>query len=149
MVKEAQKRTHRQGWAAIADSPSSWAAMIMLVHLHRSLAVVHTTGLRNVYTFSSGFQAQEIWLGSPDHFPCERCDLGLRLWIVKGHGVSLSTSYCMRAIHQVLASRQKANIMMCTHAIRWCQYIIGFKVANDSLIGRDCTIKRIALHTDE
>jgi len=50
---------------------------------HGSLAtcslVINTAGLHNDYTFRSGLQAQEIWLGSPDCFPCERCGLGMRL----------------------------------------------------------------------
>ena len=40
---------------------------------------INTAGLCNDYTFCSGFQAQEIRLGSPDRFPRERCGLGTRL----------------------------------------------------------------------
>ena len=49
---------------------------------HGSLAtrsqVINTVGLRND-TFCSGLQAKQIQLGSPDHFPRERCGLGMRL----------------------------------------------------------------------
>ena len=53
---------------------------------HGSLATCpqvnnRTAGLCNNYTFLSGLQAQEIWLGSPDRSPCERCGLGTRLSI--------------------------------------------------------------------
>ena len=41
--------------------------------------VINIVGLRNDYTFCSGLQAQEIQLGSPDHFPHKRCGLGTRL----------------------------------------------------------------------
>ena len=56
---------------------------------HESLAprsqVINTTGLHNGYTFRIGLQAQEIRLGSPDCFPCERCglDLGTRLMFLR------------------------------------------------------------------
>jgi len=50
---------------------------------HRSLAtrsqVINTAGLCNDYTFRSGLQSQEIGLGSPDHFPSDRCGLAIRL----------------------------------------------------------------------
>ena len=41
--------------------------------------VINTAGLCNDYTFRSGLQSQEIGLGSPDHFPSDKCGLAMRL----------------------------------------------------------------------
>ena len=76
--------TYRQGWAVnhtqyISPEMSSRDCDCTG---HGNLAtrsqVINTTGLRNDYTFHSGLQAQEIRLGSPNHFPHERCGLGTR-----------------------------------------------------------------------
>ena len=60
-----------------------WSCSLFRASGHGSLVtrsqVINTTGLHNDYTFHSGLQAQEIQLGSPDHFPHERCGLGTRL----------------------------------------------------------------------
>ena len=42
--------------------------------------VINTAGLRNDYPVLSGLQAQEIRLGSPDHFPRERCGVTGVVW---------------------------------------------------------------------